>query len=98
MPYTFKSLKPENIILGTDGYLKLVDFGLSQSEDDLKKEDLVGTLPYMSPEILKQSGHSFETDFWSLGVVIYEMVTGQLPFYCEDAEALKEKIKCKLFR
>lgn len=72
-----RDLKPENILLSTSGHIKLCDFGLSKK---LKRNELtksfVGTVNYEAPEIILQKGHDLVSDFWSLGVVLYELVCG----------------------
>lgn len=92
----YRDLKPENILLCADGTLKLTDFGLSRyfetrppnAEDivDLEKDDFVtrsfcGTEQYMSPEMLLQQGHNYRMDWWCLGLLMHEMISGRHPFY-----------------
>jgi serine/threonine protein kinase len=92
----YRDLKPENILLCADGYLKLTDFGLSRyfetrppnPEDivDHEKEDFVtrsfcGTEQYMSPEMLLQQGHNYRMDWWCLGLLMHEMISGRHPFH-----------------
>lgn len=92
----YRDLKPENILLCADGYLKLTDFGLSRyfetrppnPEDivDHEKEDYVtrsfcGTEQYMSPEMLLQQGHNYRMDWWCLGLLMHEMISGRHPFH-----------------
>ncbi len=80
-----RDIKPENILMGEDGTPKISDFGISKmlvSKD--RASSTVGTLPYMSPEMLGREGAAFTSDIWSLGVTLYEMVTGQWPFGDEE--------------
>lgn len=76
------SLKPENVLIDKDGYAKLTDFGLSKenikSNSDAKT--LCGTPEYLAPEIVDRKGHGFGVDWWSLGCIIFEMLTGAPPF------------------
>ena len=69
-------------MLDGDGYVKLIDFGLAkQIEDGKLRTSHVGTPQYMSPEIYRGDGHSFETDWWAVGILIFELMFGNTPFY-----------------
>ena len=82
--------KPEDILLGKDGYLALSDFGLCKQLDTGEVAySFCGTPEYLSPEILTETGHSFETDWWTLGILIYEMIVGFPPFYTGNANNSK---------
>lgn len=85
------NLNPENIVLDEEGHIKLTDFGLSKEALDDKAYSFCGTVEYMSPEVIARHGHTKSADFWSLGVVMYEMLTGVLPFH---GETRKETIWC----
>ena len=76
-----RDLKPENILLDADGYLALTDFGISKLFDKMEtSESICGTLDYMAPEILSQSGHTLSVDWWSLGILTYQMIFGHSPY------------------
>lgn len=82
----YRDLKPENILLDEDGHVKLTDFGLSKDVggDDEKAKSFCGTVEYMAPEVVNRKGHDIIADWWSFGVLMYEMLTGDLPFHSEN--------------
>jgi serine/threonine protein kinase/CRP-like cAMP-binding protein len=81
----YRDLKPENILIDVDGYPVLVDFGFTKFCPD-KTYTFVGTPNYVAPEIITNAGHNRCVDFWALGVTIYEMVTGENPFFFEGMD------------
>ena len=90
----FHSLKPENIVLDLDGYPNLTDFGLAKDNMGRSRTNtLCGTPEYLAPEVLKQEGHGYEVDWWALGALIFEMLTGLPPFYSKNREELLKNIK-----
>ena len=78
----YRDLKPENILLDSKGHIKLTDFGLSKILEDGedKAYTLCGTPQYLAPEVLLRKGYDKAVDWWSLGCIMYEMLTGKLPF------------------
>ncbi len=93
-------MKPENILVDEKGHLKLTDFGLCKL--DFKKDDLtasfVGSPEYMSPEILNGQLYNYSVDFYTLGVLFYEMVVGLPPHYSENKLQMYNDIKTKTVR
>jgi RAC serine/threonine-protein kinase len=92
----YRDLKPENVLLDASGHIRLTDFGLSKegiSNSSSGANSFCGTPEYLAPEILNRQGHGRAVDWWSLGALLYEMLTGLPPFYCQDRERLFEKIR-----
>jgi len=92
----YRDLKPENILLDGEGHVKLVDFGLSKEgvqEAAAGASSLCGTPEYLSPEVLDRQGHGTSVDWWNLGMVTYEMLTGLPPWYTTNREKLFASIR-----
>merc|ERR1719282_2105210 len=91
----YRDLKPENILLDADGHVKLTDFGLSKEgiQDNSSAKSMCGTPEYLAPEILDKKGHGKAVDWYSLGALMYEMLTGLPPYYTRDREKLFERIR-----
>ena len=84
------------MLIGEDGYLKLADFGFAKVVT-ARTFTLCGTPEYLAPEILLNQGHSKPADWWTLGILIYEMNAGIDPFTDEDPMNIYQNIlKCKL--
>ena len=75
----YRDIKPENIIIEKNGYLKLIDFGTAKEIEDRTKT-IIGTPHYMAPEIITGGGYSFQVDFWSISICMYEFMCGEVPF------------------
>lgn len=92
----YRDLKPENILLDGDGHIKLADFGLAKEgvhEAAEGAHSLCGTPEYLSPEVLDRQGHGTAVDWWNLGMVLYEMLTGLPPWYTTDRDKLFERLR-----
>ncbi|XP_076833623.1 ribosomal protein S6 kinase alpha-5 isoform X1 [Brachyhypopomus gauderio] len=85
----YRDLKLENILLDSNGHIVLTDFGLSKEFDEVERAySVCGTIEYMAPEIVEggESGHNKAVDWWSLGVLMYELMTGGSPFTVDGDE------------
>mmetsp|Transcript_2060 Transcript_2060/g.2319 ORF Transcript_2060/g.2319 Transcript_2060/m.2319 type:complete len:265 (+) Transcript_2060:799-1593(+) len=90
----YRDIKPENILMGEDGYLNLADFGLAK---EMTNRDFTtsfcGTPEYLAPEIIQNKGHHHAVDWWSIGILIYEMIVGFPPFYHSNQQTMYELIE-----
>lgn len=83
----YRDLKPENILIDEEGYLKLTDFGFAKY-CETRTYTLCGTPEYLAPEVLLNKGHGKPVDWWTLGILIYEMIAGIDPFNDDDPMAI----------
>ena len=90
----YRDLKPENILMDENGYLRLTDFGMAKKLNNNEKTmSFCGTPEYLAPEIIIGEGHDKNADWWSFGILLYEMLCGLPPFYVENLERMYELIK-----
>ena len=90
----YRDLKPENILIDEDGYIKLCDFGASIHFQGTKKETtFAGSPEYASPEMVTHEGHNIMSDWWSFGILIYELLYGITPFFNKDKNRMYELIE-----
>ena len=86
----YRDLKPDNVVLDQEGHAMLTDFGLSKQgvSDNYMAKSFCGSIAYLAPEMLKKQGHGKAIDWYLLGVLLYEMLTGAPPYYCNSREQL----------
>ncbi len=85
----YRDLKPENVLIDLKGYIRITDFGLSQMQvKDNEAKAICGTPEYMAPEVLNRQGYGKAVDWWTLGCIIVEMISGYPPFNSSDRNEL----------
>ena len=84
----------ENVLLDSEGHIKVTDFGLAKGNmaDGERTNSFIGTMEYMAPEIIQGKGHGKDVDWWSVGILLFEMMTGMPPFNAKSRNQLQKQI------
>ena len=94
--FVHRDLKPENVLLDSHGHVRVTDFGLAKGNmsdaEDQRSNSFIGTMEYMAPEVIAGRGHGKAVDWWSVGVLLYEMLCGVPPFRAKGRPALQRMI------
>jgi serine/threonine protein kinase len=87
----YRDLKPENILIDAEGHVKLVDFGFAKKIDSRETYTLCGTPEYLAPEVIRNTGHGTAVDWWAFGILVYEFLVGQPPFWDQNPMRIYEQ-------
>jgi len=95
-----RDLKPENILVDGKGNISITDFGFAKEAmtDHQKTKTFCGTVEYMAPEMIKGEGYGKTADWWSVGILLYDMLTGEPPFRSKNEAVLHKKILTERIR
>jgi len=87
-----RDLRPENVLFDTEGYVKLIDYGHARIHQAQNSSDTSGSPGYSAPEIVLRQNHSATADFFSLGVILHEIMLGKKPYKSTDRTTYKENL------
>ncbi len=90
-----RDIKPQNLVFGSDGYLHITDLGISRQLRQNNYQDTSGTPGYMSPQVICRKNHSFQADFFALGVIGYELMLGKRPYNGRNRKQIRQVILAK---
>ncbi|CAD8118066.1 unnamed protein product [Paramecium sonneborni] len=92
----YRDLKPENIVIDSQGHAMLTDFGLSKEgvRDNYGAKSFCGSMAYLAPEMLKRVGHGRAVDWYHLGILLYEMISGKPPYFSPNRDEMLNNIEC----
>lgn len=93
-----RDIKPENLLLGSKKELKIADFGWSVHAPSSRRETLCGTLDYLPPEMVSGGTHDHKVDLWGIGVLCYECLAGNPPFFSLTYDQTYTNIKKGIFK
>lgn len=87
-----RDIKPENLVFDAKGYLHITDLGIAKVHRQDNQKDTSGTPGYMAPEVMTRQNHSYEVDYYALGVIVHELMLGRRPYMGRDRKAIREQI------
>ena len=90
-----RDIKPENIVCDNFGYFRITDFGIARKWKPNNNQDTSGTPGYMAPEVMCHQNHSFEVDYYALGVIGYELCQGRRPYRGKNRREIRDQIIAK---
>ena len=87
-----RDIKPENLVLDDKGYLHITDFGIAKENSEDNSNETSGTPGYMAPEVINGKSHSFSVDYFAIGVIGYEFMSGKRPYNGKNRKEIKEQM------
>ena len=90
-----RDIKPENLVFDSNGYLRITDFGIAKKYEVNNKKDTSGTVGYLAPEVLCNENHTYSIDYYSVGIITYELTYGHRPYLGKTKHEVKQLILTK---